>query len=98
MHESQVSDDLPTGERTLAQMLQATQELHSRVSQTSVQDMQADKGCTQTQFIEQAKRYLENRYKLFMQTANAEHLRDAHRDGILSILNLVGSLVRLKFA
>ncbi|EDS26948.1 nuclear pore complex protein nup93 [Culex quinquefasciatus] len=48
----------------------------------------SDKGCTQTQFIEQAKRYLENRYKLFMQTANAEHLRDAHRDGILSILNL----------
>ncbi|EDS35756.1 nuclear pore complex protein nup93 [Culex quinquefasciatus] len=48
----------------------------------------SDEGCTQTQFIEQAKRYLENRYKLFMQTANAEHLRHAHRDGILSILNL----------
>ncbi|KAL1389145.1 hypothetical protein pipiens_012592 [Culex pipiens pipiens] len=46
--------------------------------------------CTQTQFIEQAKRYLENRYKLFMQTVIAEHLRDAQRGGISSILNLVG--------
>ncbi|EDS25850.1 nuclear pore complex protein Nup93 [Culex quinquefasciatus] len=54
--------------------------------------------CTQTQFIEQAKRYLENRYKLFMQTVIAEHLRDAQRGGIPSILNLVGSFVGLKFA
>ncbi|KAL1377743.1 hypothetical protein pipiens_016050 [Culex pipiens pipiens] len=54
--------------------------------------------CTQTQFIEQAKRYLENRYKLFMQTVIAEHLRDAQRGGISSILNLVGSFVGLKFA
>ncbi|KAL9698974.1 hypothetical protein quinque_002415 [Culex quinquefasciatus] len=44
--------------------------------------------CTQTQFIEQAKRYLENRYNLFMQTVIAEHLRDAQRGGIPSILNL----------
>ncbi|KAL1377583.1 hypothetical protein pipiens_016166 [Culex pipiens pipiens] len=51
--------------------------------------------CTQTQFIEQAKRYLENRYKLFMQTVIAEHLRDAQRGGISSILNLVGSLDRI---
>ncbi|XP_038122171.1 nuclear pore complex protein Nup93-1-like [Culex quinquefasciatus] len=54
--------------------------------------------CTQTQFIEQAKRYLENRYNLFMQTVIAEHLRDAQRGGIPSILNLVGSFVGLKFA
>ncbi|KAL9701569.1 hypothetical protein quinque_005010 [Culex quinquefasciatus] len=51
--------------------------------------------CTQTQFIEQAKRYLENRYNLFMQTVIAEHLRDAQRGGIPSILNLVGSFVGL---
>ncbi|EDS28883.1 nuclear pore complex protein Nup93 [Culex quinquefasciatus] len=54
--------------------------------------------CIQTQFIEQAKRYLENRYKLFMQTVIAEHLRDVQRGGISSILNLVGSFVGLKFA
>lgn len=40
-HETQVSDDLPRVERTLPQVLQATQELHSRVSQTGAQDMQA---------------------------------------------------------
>ncbi|KAL9692103.1 hypothetical protein quinque_000048, partial [Culex quinquefasciatus] len=50
---------------------------------------------SKTQFIEQAKRYLENRYKLFMQTVIAEHLRDAQRGGISSILNLVGSFVGL---
>lgn len=53
---------------------------------------------TQTQFIDQAKRYLENRYKLFMQTVISEHLRDAQRGGIPSIMNLVGSFVGLKFA
>ncbi|KFB38186.1 AGAP003459-PA-like protein [Anopheles sinensis] len=40
-HETQVSDDLPRVERTLPQVLQATQELHSRVTQTGAQDMQA---------------------------------------------------------
>ncbi|KAL9701570.1 hypothetical protein quinque_005011 [Culex quinquefasciatus] len=33
-HDTQVSDDLPRVEHTLTQVLQATQELHSRVAQT----------------------------------------------------------------
>lgn len=52
----------------------------------------------QTQFIEQGKKYLENRYKMFMTTVVSEHLREAQRGGIPSTLNLVGSYVGLKFS
>ncbi|XP_053681356.1 nuclear pore complex protein Nup93-1-like [Anopheles nili] len=52
--------------------------------------------CSQHLFINQAKRYLENRYKLFMQTVIADHLREARRGGVPSVLNLVGSFVGLK--
>lgn len=49
------------------------------------------------QFVEQAKKYLENRYKVYMSTVIADHLRDAQRGGIPSTLNLVSSFVGLKF-
>lgn len=49
------------------------------------------------QFVEQSKKYLENRYKVYMSTVIADHLRDAQRGGIPSTLNLVSSFVGLKF-
>lgn len=36
-----IQDDLPRVERTMSQVLQATNELHSRVTQTGAQDIQA---------------------------------------------------------
>ncbi|XP_050082898.1 nuclear pore complex protein Nup93-1-like [Anopheles aquasalis] len=52
--------------------------------------------CSQLLFIDQAKRYLENRYKLFMQTVVSDNLREARRGGVPSVLNLVGSFVGVK--
>lgn len=49
------------------------------------------------EMVEQAKKYLENRYKLFMSTVISEHLRESQRGGIPSNLNLVSSFVALKF-
>lgn len=49
------------------------------------------------QFIEQAKKYLEYRYKLYMTTVISDHLRDAQRGGIPTTFNLVSSYVGLKF-
>lgn len=49
------------------------------------------------QFIEQAKKYLENRYKIYMQTVISGNLRDAQRGGIPSTFNLVSSFVGLTF-
>ena len=40
-NETQAADALPRVERTLPQVLQATHELHSRVTQTGAQDIQA---------------------------------------------------------
>ncbi|XP_017460587.1 PREDICTED: nuclear pore complex protein Nup93-like [Rhagoletis zephyria] len=40
-NETQNSEELPRVERTISQVLQATQELHSRVTQTGAQDIQA---------------------------------------------------------
>lgn len=40
-NETQGSDEFPRVERTLPQVLQATHELHSRVTQTGSQDIQA---------------------------------------------------------
>lgn len=50
-----------------------------------------------SQFIDQAKCYLENRYKIYMSTIVSEHLREAQRGGIPSTENLVNSFVGLKF-
>ncbi|XP_055389893.1 nuclear pore complex protein Nup93-1 [Condylostylus longicornis] len=50
-----------------------------------------------TQFIEQAKKYLENRYKLYMSTVISGNLREAQRGGVPSIFNLVSSFVSLTF-
>lgn len=50
-----------------------------------------------TQFIEQAKKYLENRYKVYMQTVISGNLREAQRGGIPSTFNLVSSFVGLTF-
>ncbi len=47
--------------------------------------------------VEQVKKYLENRYKLFMSTVIPEHLRGSQIGGILSNLNLVYSFIALKF-
>lgn len=47
--------------------------------------------------IVQAKKYLENRYKLYMQTVSSENLREAQRGGIPSTFNLVSSFVSVKF-
>lgn len=48
--------------------------------------------------IVQAKKYLENRYKLYMQTVSSENLREAQRGGIPSTFNLVSSFVSVKFS
>lgn len=49
------------------------------------------------QLIEQAKKYLEDRYKEFMSTVIKDHLRDAQRGGIPSTMNLVNAFVGFKF-
>lgn len=40
-NETQTSEELPRVERTISQVLEATKELHSRVTQTGAQDIQA---------------------------------------------------------
>lgn len=40
-NETQNAEEFPRMERTLPQVLQATHELHSRVTQTGAQDLQA---------------------------------------------------------
>ncbi|XP_031627562.1 nuclear pore complex protein Nup93-1-like [Contarinia nasturtii] len=52
---------------------------------------------TKFEFVAQAKKYLEYRYKLFMQTYIADRLPDAQRGGIPSVFNLVSSFVALNF-
>lgn len=47
--------------------------------------------------VDQAKKYLENRYKLYMQTVIAENLREAQRGGVPTTYNLVSAFVGLKF-
>lgn len=54
--------------------------------------------CQMTEFVDQAKKYLENRYKVYMSTVISEHLREAQRGGIPSTFNLVSSFVGLKFS
>uniref|UniRef100_A0A336LSA7 Nuclear pore protein n=1 Tax=Culicoides sonorensis TaxID=179676 RepID=A0A336LSA7_CULSO len=49
------------------------------------------------ELVLQAKKYLENRYKLYMQTVSSENLREAQRGGIPSTYNLVSSFVNIKF-
>ncbi|KAJ6638477.1 Nuclear pore complex protein Nup93-1 [Pseudolycoriella hygida] len=50
-----------------------------------------------TQFVDQAKKYLENRYKLFMTAIISDNLREAQRGGVPSTYNLVSAFVGLKF-
>lgn len=49
------------------------------------------------QFVEQARRYLEDRYKDYMQTVIKDHLRDAQRGGIPSTYHLVLAYVGYRF-
>ncbi|XP_063705344.1 nuclear pore complex protein Nup93-1-like [Culicoides brevitarsis] len=48
--------------------------------------------------IIQARKYLENRYKLYMQTVSSQNLRAANRGGVPSTYNLVSSFVSVKFS
>lgn len=48
-------------------------------------------------FIDQAKKYLEKQYKIFMSTVISEHLRESQRGGNPSNWKLVESFVALRF-
>lgn len=50
------------------------------------------------QFVDQAKKYLESRYRTYMSTVIRGNLREARRGGIPSVLNLVSSFVKLTFS
>lgn len=52
---------------------------------------------TKYEFVGQAKKYLENRYKLFMSTFISDRLPEAQRGGNPSVFNLVSSFVGLNF-
>ncbi|MDE5061018.1 hypothetical protein OZD67_02645 [Wolbachia endosymbiont of Drosophila nikananu] len=41
VNETEMETELPRVERTLSQVLQATQEMHARVTQTGTNDLQA---------------------------------------------------------
>uniref|UniRef100_A0A1L8DX32 Nuclear pore protein n=1 Tax=Nyssomyia neivai TaxID=330878 RepID=A0A1L8DX32_9DIPT len=49
------------------------------------------------QLVQQAKKYLEHRYKVYMSTVVAEHLREAQLGGVPNTFSLVSAYVRLKF-
>uniref|UniRef100_A0A1A9WVB1 Nuclear pore protein n=1 Tax=Glossina brevipalpis TaxID=37001 RepID=A0A1A9WVB1_9MUSC len=49
------------------------------------------------QFVDQAKKYLENRYKVYMSTIISKNLREARRGGVPSTFNLVSTFVGLTF-
>uniref|UniRef100_A0A6B2EA94 Nuclear pore protein n=1 Tax=Phlebotomus kandelakii TaxID=1109342 RepID=A0A6B2EA94_9DIPT len=49
------------------------------------------------QLIQQARKYLEHRYRVYMSTVVSEHLREAQLGGIPNTFNLVSAFVRLKF-
>jgi len=49
------------------------------------------------ELVEQAKKYLEKQYRIFMQTVIAEHLRESQRGGDPSNYKLVESYVALRF-
>lgn len=51
----------------------------------------------QSEFVEQAMKYLEKQYKIFMQTVISEHLRESQRGGDPSNYKLVESFVALRF-
>lgn len=51
----------------------------------------------QSEFVDQAKKYLEKQYKIYMQTVIAEHLRESQRGGDPSNYKLVESFVALRF-
>lgn len=51
----------------------------------------------QMEFVEQAKKYLEKQYRVFMQAVIAEHLRDSQRGGDPSNYKLIESFVALRF-
>lgn len=51
----------------------------------------------QSEFVDQAKKYLEKQYRIFMQTVISEHLRESHRGGDPSNYKLVEAFVALRF-
>lgn len=51
----------------------------------------------QSEFVDQAMKYLEKQYKIFMQTVISEHLRESQRGGDPSNFKLVESFVALRF-
>lgn len=51
----------------------------------------------QAEFVDQAMKYLEKQYKVFMQTVISEHLRESQRGGDPSNYKLVESFVALRF-
>jgi nuclear pore complex protein Nup93 len=51
----------------------------------------------QSEFVDQAMKYLEKQYKIFMQTVISEHLRESQRGGDPSNYKLVESFVALRF-
>lgn len=51
----------------------------------------------QMEFVDQAMKYLEKQYKVFMQTVISEHLRESQRGGDPSNYKLVESFVALRF-
>lgn len=51
----------------------------------------------QSEFVDQAKKYLEKQYRIFMQTVISEHLRESQRGGDPSNYKLVESFVALRF-
>lgn len=51
----------------------------------------------QSEFVDQARKYLEKQYKIYMQTVISEHLRESQRGGDPSNYKLVESFVALRF-
>lgn len=51
----------------------------------------------QLEFVDQAKKYLEKQYKIYMQTVISEHLRESQRGGDPSNYRLIESFVALRF-
>ncbi|KAG5670116.1 hypothetical protein PVAND_000399 [Polypedilum vanderplanki] len=51
----------------------------------------------QAEFVDQAKKYLEKHFKVFMQTVISEHLKEAQRGGEASNYKLIEAFVNLKF-
>lgn len=51
----------------------------------------------QSEFVDQAKKYLEKHFRMYMQTVIAEHLKETQRGGDPSNYKLIEAFVNLKF-